>query len=89
MNVNKMPVNNTAKLSMFMMNLSAKLLVPLRLEHAEFSFLDFKTGYLGVKYLHETLKIFPQKPGVIVIDEITGRLDSIRAIHQTFCQIKR
>ena len=39
MNVNKTPVNNAANLSMFMVNVSAKLLAPLRLEHAECSVL--------------------------------------------------
>ena len=33
MNVNKTPVNNAANLSMFMVNVSAKLLAPLRLVH--------------------------------------------------------
>ena len=40
MNVNKTPVNNAANLSMFMVNVSAKLLAPLRLEHAELSVLE-------------------------------------------------
>ena len=39
MNVNKTPVNNAANLSMFMVNVSAKLLAPLRLEHPEASIL--------------------------------------------------
>ena len=66
MNVNKTPVNNAANLSMFI-NVSAKLLAPLRLEHAELSVLDLKARYRGMKYLHETLKILPQKPEPIVI----------------------
>ncbi len=83
MNVNEIPVKNAANLSMFMVNVSAKLLVPLRLEHNEGSVLDLKARYRGVKYLHETLKILPQKPDPIVIDQITERLGSIGAIHQT------
>ena len=67
MNVNKTPVNNAANLSMFMVNVSAKLLAPLRLEHSEVSVLDLKAGYRGMKYLRETLKILPQKPDPIVI----------------------
>ena len=39
MNINETPVNNAANLSMFMVNVSAKLLRPLRLEHAELSVL--------------------------------------------------
>ena len=82
MNVKKTPVNNAANLSMFMVNVSAKLLAPLRLEHDEWSVLDLKARYRGAKYLHETLKILPQKPKPIVIDQIAERLGSIGAVHQ-------
>ena len=88
MNVNKTPVNNAANLSMFMVNVSAKLLAPLRLEHSQWSFLDLKARYRGAKYLHETLKILPQKPDPIVIDEIAEHLGSIGAIHYTSPQIR-
>ena len=87
MNVNKTPVNNAANLSMFMVNVSAKLLAPLRLEHSEFSVLDLKARYRGAKYLHETLKILPQKPDAIVIDQIAEHLGSIGAIHRTPTQL--
>ena len=82
MNVNKTPVSNAANLSMFMVNVSAKLLAPLRLEHSQWSVLDLKARYRGAKYLHETLKILPQKPDTIVIDQIAERLGSIGAVHQ-------
>ena len=88
MNVNKTPVNNAANLSMFMVNVSAKLLTPLRLEHSQWSVLDLKTRYRGAKYLHETLKILPQKPDTIVIEQIAERLGSIGAIHYTSPQIR-
>ena len=87
MNVKKTPVNNAANLSMFMVNVSAKLLAPLRLEHSEVSVLDLKAGYRGMKYLRETLKILPQKPDPIVIDQIAERLSSIGAVHQTLIQL--
>ena len=88
MNVNKTPVNNAANLSMFMVNVSAKLLAPLRLEHAECSVLDLKASYRGMKYLRETLKILPQKLETIVIDEIAERLGSIgETIHHTPSQL--
>ena len=87
MNVNKTPVNNAANLSMFMVNVSAKLLAPLRLEHSEGSVLDLKAGYRGMTYLRETLKILPQKPDPIVIDQIAERLGSIGAIHHTPFQL--
>ena len=87
MNVNKTPVNNAANLSMFRVNVSAKLLAPLRLEHTELSVLDLKARYRGLKYLHETLKILPQKPDAIVIDKIAEHLGSIGAIHRTPTQL--
>ena len=87
MNVNKIPVNNAANLSMFMVNVSAKLLTPLRLEHSEFSVLDLKARYRGLKYLRETLKILPQKPKPIVIDQIAEHLGAIGAIHHTPSQL--
>ena len=88
MNVNKTPVNNAANLSMFRVNVSAKLLAPLRLEHSEWSVLDLKARYRGVKYLQETLKMLPQKPEPIVIDQIAERLgETIGAIHQTPAQL--
>ena len=88
MNVNKTPVNNAANLSMFMVNVSAKLLAPLRLEHAELSVLDLKARYRGMNYLRETLKMLPQKPEPIVIDNIAEHLGSIGAIHYTSPQIR-
>ena len=45
--------------------------------------LDLKARYRGAKYLHETLKILPQKPDPIVIEQIAQHLGSIGAIHQT------
>ena len=87
MNVNKTPVNNAANLSMFMVNVSAKLLAPLRLEHTELSVLDLKARYRGLKYLHETLKILPQKPEPIVIHQIAEHLGVIGAIHHTPSQL--
>ena len=45
--------------------------------------MDLKARYRGVKYLHETLKILPQKPEPIVIDKIAERLgETIGAIHR-------
>ena len=87
MNINKTPVNNAANLSMFMVNVSAKLLAPLRLENTESSVLDLKAHYRAMKYLRETLKILPQKPDPIVIDQIAERLGSIGAIHHTPSQL--
>lgn len=83
MNVKQTPINTAANLSMFMVNVSAKLAAPFRLEQSEFSVLDLKAHYRGLKYLDETLKILPQKPEAIVIEQIAQHLGSIGAIHHT------
>ena len=88
MNVKKTPVNNAANLSMFMVNVAAKLLMPLRLEDAALSVIDLKARYRGVKYFRETLKILPQKPDPIVIENIAEHLGSIGAIHYTPSQLR-
>ena len=87
-NVKEIPVNNAANLSMFMVNVSAKLREMLSSEHPGFGILDVKARYRAEKYLQETLKILPQKPETIVIHNITEHLGSIGAIHYTSPQIR-
>ena len=81
MNVKKIPVNNAVNLSMFMVNVSAKLIDTHRCKNTAYSVLDLKAHYRGLKYLHEILKILPQKPEPIVIQHINEQLGSIGAIH--------
>ena len=83
MNVNKTPVNNAVNLSMFMVSVSAKLTDTCQCENTEYSVLDLKARYRGLKYLYETLKILPQKPDPIVIEQIAQHLGAIGAIHHT------
>ena len=88
MNVKEIPVSNAANLSMFMVNVSAKLREMFGAEHNGFGVLDLKARYRGQKYLQETLKMLPQKPETIVIDNIAEHLGSIGAIHYTSNQIR-
>ena len=88
MNVKQTPVNNAANLSMFLVNVAAKLREVLGSKYPSFGILDIKARYRGEKYLQETLKILPQKPEAIVIDNITEHLGSIGAIHYTSPQIR-
>ena len=83
MNVKEIPVNNAANLSMFMVNVSAELRERFGAEHPGFGVLDLKARYRGLKYLQETLKMLPQKPETIVIDNIAEHLGAIGAIHYT------
>lgn len=87
MNVNKIPVNNAANLSMFMVSVSAKLTDTSQNKNIAYSVLDLKSHYRGLKYTDEILKILPQKPEPIVIQQITEHLGAIGAIHYTQPQI--
>ena len=88
MNVNKIPVNNAANLSMFMVSVSTKLMNTFQGENTDYSVIDLKSHYRGLKYIEETLKILPQKPEPFVIEEITQHLSSIGAIHYTHTDLK-
>ena len=88
MNVNKIPVNNAANLSMFMVSVSMKLMNTFQGENTDYSVIDLKSHYRGLKYIEETLKILPQKPEPFVIEEITQHLSSIGAIHYTHPDLK-
>ena len=68
---------------MFMVNVAAKLKTVFGAEQTGFRILDLKARYRGRKYLHETLKILPQKPETIVINEIAEHPGAIGAIHYT------
>ena len=87
-NVKEIPVNTAANLSMFMVNVSAKLREMFGSEHPGFGILDIKSRYRGQKYLQETLKMLPQKPKTIVINNIAEHLGAIGAIHYTSPQIR-
>ncbi len=80
MNVKKTPVNNAVNLSLFMVNVSTKMVKTFRFKNTACSVLDLKARFRAMKYLEETLKILPQKPEPIVIEQITQHLGSIGAI---------
>ena len=76
----KKPVNNAANLSLFMVNVSTKMVNTFRFNNTACSVLDLKARYRAMKYLEETLKILQQKPEPIVIEQITLHLGSIGAV---------
>ena len=87
-NVKEIPIHTAANVSMFMVNVSAKLRERFGAEHPSFGVLDLKARYRAEKYLQETIKILPQKPEPIVIDTLAEHLAAIGAIHFTSHQIR-
>lgn len=81
MNVNQIPVYNAANLAMFMVNLSHALLRHFRATCPTFSVNDLKAHFRGRKYVVETLKLLPQRPEPIFIDQIFANIAQIGSIN--------
>jgi putative transposase len=81
MNVNQTPVYNAANLAMFMVNLSHVLLGRFRPTCPTFSVNDLKAYFRGRKYVTETLKLLPQRPEPIFIDQIFAQIAQIGSIN--------
>jgi len=81
MNVNQTPVYNAANLAMFMVNVSQALIHHFRPTCSTFSVNDLKAHFRGRKYVTETLKLLPQLPEPIFIDQIFANIAHIGRIN--------
>lgn len=84
MNVKQTAVTNAANLSLFMVNVSYALLQPFRERNPEYSVLDLKSHYRGLRYAHETIKMLPQKPDAILLADIFQQIARLGAVHPDF-----
>jgi hypothetical protein len=87
MNVKEIPLTNALNLSLFMVNLSQVLLRELRQTFPESSILDLKAYFRAAKYFQETIKMLPQKPEPILLEQIFGQLASLGCIHAVYVQV--
>jgi putative transposase len=81
MNVNQTPVYNAANLAMFMVNVSQVLIRHFRPTCPTFSVNDLKAHFRGRKYVSETLKLLPQMPEPIFIDQLFANIAQIGRIN--------
>jgi putative transposase len=79
--VNKTPVYNSANLSMFMVNVSQALMRPMRSQWPELSVNDLKTWFRSQKYVVETLKLLPEMPEAILIDQVIAQVAQLGRIN--------
>ena len=80
--VNERPVYNSANLSMFMVNVSRALMCSMRAQWPELSVNDLKTWFRSRKYVVETLKLLPEMPEAIFIDEAIAQVAQLGRINQ-------
>jgi hypothetical protein len=79
--VNKTPVYNSANLAMFMVNVSQALIRPMRLQGPELSMNDLKTWFRSRKYVVETLKLLPEMPETIFMDQAIAQVAQLGRIN--------
>jgi putative transposase len=81
MSVNERPVYNSANLAMFMVNVSQALIRPMRDDWPTFSVNDLKAWFRGQKYVVELLKLLPEPPESILIDQIVPQMAALGRVN--------
>jgi hypothetical protein len=81
MSVNERPVYNSANLSMFMVNVSQALMRPMRVQWPAFSVNDLKAWFRGRKYVVETLKLLPEMPDALFIDQVVSQMAELGRVN--------
>ena len=81
MNTKEIPLTNALNLSLFMVNVSQVLLREFRQTNPDSGILDLKAYFRAAKYFEETIKMLPEKPEPILLDQIFGHIASLGCIH--------
>jgi putative transposase len=81
MSVTQVSVSNAIGLSLFLVNLSACLLAPLRVSSAGAGIADLKSWYRGRFYAFSVLKRLPQRPEAIICEALVEQICRLGCIH--------
>ena len=81
MNTREVPLTNALNLSLFMVNVSQVLLREFRQTNPDSGVLDLKAYLRAAKYFEETLKMLPEKPDPILLEQIFTQVASLGCIH--------
>jgi putative transposase len=81
MSVQERPVHNSANLAMFMVNVSQALIRPRRAQWPAFSVNDLKAWFRGRKYVVETLKLLPDMPDAICIEQVVSQIAALGRVN--------
>ena len=87
MNTKEVPLTNALNLSLFMVNVSQALLREFRQTNPDSGVLDLKAYFRAAKYFEETIKMLPEKPEPILLDQIFAHVASLGCIHPVKVQI--
>ena len=81
MTVKQTPVYNRAHLAMLMVNVSHAVMRPMRTHWPEFSVTDLKAWFRSRKYVVETLKLLPEMPEAIFIEQAIARMAELGRVN--------
>src|SRR5215217_3316170 len=81
MTVNERPVYNSANLAMFMVNVSHAMMRPMRTRWPECSVNDLKAWFRSRKYVVEILKLLPEMPEPIFIDQAIAQMAALGRVN--------
>jgi len=81
MNTKETPLTNALNLSLFLVNVSQVLLREFRRTNPDSGVLDLKAYFRAAKYFEETIKMLPEKPEPILLDQIFKHVASLGCIH--------
>jgi putative transposase len=81
MNIKQQPVQNFANLSMFMVTVSQQLMQRRRDHIPDFSINDLKAEFRGRKYVSELLKLLPEMPNELLIDDFFAKIGSLGRVN--------
>ena len=81
MTVNERPVYNSANLAMFMVNFSHALMRPMRTHWPECSVNDLKAWFRSRKYVVEILKLLPEMPEPIFIEQAIAQMAELGRVN--------
>jgi len=81
MTVKQTPVYNSANLAMFMVHLSQAVIRPLRMAWPELRVIDLKAWFRSQKYVVETLKLLPEMPEAIFIEQAIARMAELGRVN--------
>ena len=81
MNVTPTGVTNAANLALCMVKVSYRLQAPVRPRDPDYSVLDLQADCRGSKYVEETIKMLPEKPEPVLLEQIRSKVACLGRIH--------
>lgn len=81
MNIRQQPIQNFANLSMFMVTVSQQLMQRRRDKIPDFGINDLKAEFRGRKYVSELIKLLPEMPNELLIDDFFAKIGSLGRVN--------